>query len=222
MFIASSRLIGAAGTRTERTLLATAGDRLALEHFGWRGSDDGVVFEMDNLGLIEVDAEGRIVAVIGFDPDDRHAASAELVDRHARSETSRWVPAAFFELRRATVAHDLARCRAALPDDFAYHDHRRTGPGRIDGAALHRLGGLAVRAVARCDLRVHVRGRHGTARRPPRRPCRSARSREGGAFEPVFVVLACSEATGSAGAEVFELEDLDRARARFEALRAET
>ena len=221
MFIASSRLIGAAGTRTERTLLATAGDRLALEHFGWRGSDDGVVFEMDNLSLTEVDAEGRIVAVIGFDPDDRRAASAELVDRYARSETSRGAPAALFELRRAMIAHDLERCRAALPDDFAYHDHRRTGPGRIEGAAfIAWVGSLfeqspdaifeSMYEVATGPHAVlHVDHVVGTLA-------------EGGAFEQVFVMLAWFRGDRLAGAEVFELEDLDRARARFEALRAES
>src|SRR5262249_59840191 len=35
MFIASARVIGAGRTRKERTVLATAGGRLALEHGGW-------------------------------------------------------------------------------------------------------------------------------------------------------------------------------------------
>jgi hypothetical protein len=134
MFIARGRLIGGAGTRTERTVLATAGDRLALEHVRWSGADDAVPFEMDSLSLTEVDAEGCIVAVIGFDPDDHRAASVELVDRHARSETSRWAPGAFFAFQRAVIARDLERCRAALPDGFVFDDRRRTGAGRLGSA----------------------------------------------------------------------------------------
>ena len=41
MFIASSRLIVSAGGRASRTLLATAGDRLALEHLRWTGGAPG-------------------------------------------------------------------------------------------------------------------------------------------------------------------------------------
>ena len=60
--------------RASRTLLATTGDRLALEHVRWTGTTaDGVAFEIENLSLMEVDAEGRIVAIISFDPDDRRA-----------------------------------------------------------------------------------------------------------------------------------------------------
>src|SRR5436190_557075 len=42
-------------------------------------------------------------------------------------------PRASFELRRGVIEHDLGRIRSALPDDFVFHDHRRTGGGRIEG-----------------------------------------------------------------------------------------
>src|SRR5262249_47428668 len=122
------------GARLSRTVLATAGDRLALEHHLWTEADDAVPIEVETFEVIEVDAEGRIVAAILFDPDDRRAASLELLDRRLRNETSAHVPRSGFELRSAVIAHDLQRLRAALPDDFVFHDHRRTGLGRIDTA----------------------------------------------------------------------------------------
>ena len=103
-----------------RTLLATAGDRLALEHVFWEAKD-GAAFEAETLSLWEVDAEGRIVAAIGFDPDDRRAASAELLARDPHSDA----------VNRAMSDHDLDRLRAALPDDFVLNDHRRTGLGQL-------------------------------------------------------------------------------------------
>src|SRR5262249_29564625 len=90
--------------------------------------------EMDILILMEVDADGRFVAQVVFDADDRRAASLELVDRYSRNGTARWAPAAGFGFRRALITHDLQGCRALLPDDFTFHDHRRTGPGRLEGA----------------------------------------------------------------------------------------
>ena len=118
----------------EPTALATAGDRLALEHVRWTGGKNRVPFESENLSLTEVDAEGRIVAVISFDPDDRRGATVELLDRYARSDAAQCIPAAIFEALRAVNAHDLDRLRVALSDDFVLNDHRRTGLGRLDSA----------------------------------------------------------------------------------------
>ena len=115
-------------------MLATAGDRLALEHHRWTAADGGPPFEIETLGLIEVDAEGRIVAIIAFDPGDRRAASAEMLERYARSDEARCLPAAAFEALRAVNDHDLDRFRATLHDDFVFDDRRRTGVGRLEGA----------------------------------------------------------------------------------------
>jgi hypothetical protein len=90
-----------------------------------------------------VDGEGRVVAAIYFDPDDRRAASAELLERWARSDAARCVPAAIFEALRAVNAHDLEGLRALLPDDFVLHDHRRIRLGRLQGDGyLAAMGAL--------------------------------------------------------------------------------
>ena len=59
-------------------MLATAGDRLALSRRSSGGGSDAVPFEVEVLDVIEVDAEGRLVALVAFDPDDRRAASVEM------------------------------------------------------------------------------------------------------------------------------------------------
>jgi hypothetical protein len=219
MFMASERLIMEAGTRTEGTILATAGDRLALEHRRWIGAAERVPFEMENLSLIEVDSEGRIVALVAFDPADRRAANLELVDRLARG-AGRDV-SALLEWRRGMVTGDLERIRAALPDDFVYHDHRRSGPGRLESADAYvawtgSLFRQSPDAISEHMYEVAM-GRHailsvshafGTLP-------------EGGAFESVFVNLIHLERGRPVGVEVFELENLDVARARFEELRLE-
>src|SRR5262249_48646506 len=69
MWLASLRYSLSHLTRATRTLLATSGDRLALHRDLWTGADDRTAFEIDTLSLTEVDAEGRIVARIIFDPD---------------------------------------------------------------------------------------------------------------------------------------------------------
>jgi len=200
-------------------VLATAGDRLVLERLRWIGAEDRVPFEMENLSLTEVDAEGRIVAIIAFDPDDRRAASLELVERLARSAGGRISP--LLEWRRGLIAGDLERIRAVLPDDFVYHDHRRSGPGRLETADAYlawtrSLSEQCPDAISEplCEVAHGDHGilsiSHAFGTLP-----------EGGSFESVFVNLIRLERGRPVAAEVFDLEDLDRARARFEELRAE-
>jgi hypothetical protein len=101
------------GLRLERAVLATAGDRLALERI-FNATDTG---ENEFLRIVEVDAEERLCAVIRFDSDDRRAAFREMVERHARSEAGGALPEALHELRRALAEGDLERAGAALPAD---------------------------------------------------------------------------------------------------------
>src|SRR6185503_6796430 len=99
-----------------RVVLATAGDRLVLERYRWAGRDYQARFEVEALCVTEVDAEGRVVAHVVFDVDDRRAASRELLERFVRGDI---VPSGHFfvpELFRGMIEHDLERCRAALPD----------------------------------------------------------------------------------------------------------
>jgi ketosteroid isomerase-like protein len=219
LYLASTQYILSRRTRAARTLLATSGDRLALHRNLWTGAEDRPVFEIETLSLTEVDAEGRIVARIVFDPDDRRAAAREMLERAARSDVARRVPAACWELRRALFDRDLARCRAALPDDFVFHDHRRTGIGRLECAddyvpwfaALFEQSPDAIYET----MYTVARARHGLLGVMRL----FGTLAEGGPFESVYVHLGQFEGDRFVGTELFELEDLDVARARFEALR---
>jgi class 3 adenylate cyclase/ketosteroid isomerase-like protein len=209
--VANSMLLARAGTRFSRTPLATAGERLLLERLRVTGPADGLDFETDVLDLVEVDADGRLIALITFDPDDRRAASRELLERWAKSEAAQGLPV---EVRRAVLDRDLDRLRAVLPAGFVFHDHRRTGAGRLEGAdayiawiatLLERSPDAIMEALYYVAIEPHaflsVYHNFGTLE-------------DGGAFEAVFVVVA-----GPCVTEVYEPEDLELARARFEALR---
>ncbi len=216
MYLASLRFMGKA--RRVNTVLATAGDRLALMHQIFRDASDPPTFEAETLSVIEVDPEGRIVASIIFDPDDRRAASIELLERSPRSAPP-WVPRDLFELLRGVANHDLARCRAALPDDFVFEDHRRTGLGRVEGAEAYVASLAAVfeqspDAIIEglCPVAAERHGAIAVAHW-------FGHLAGGGEFESVFVQLGRYEAGRLAGVEIFEIDDLDRARARFEELR---
>jgi ketosteroid isomerase-like protein len=221
MWLASVRYILSHRNRATRTLLAAYGDRLALHRTLWTGAEDRPAFEIDTLSLTEVDAEGRIVARILFDPDDRRGAAREMLERAARGDLARWIPAAFLEFVRALFDRDLARCRAALPDDFVFHDHRRSGLGRVERAddyirwfaALFEQSSDAINEL----MYTIARAPHGSLNVIRL----SGTLAGGGAFESVFGMLVRQQGDRFVGSELFELEHLDVARARFDALRAD-
>jgi len=210
MVVTNSQAIAELGGRASRTLLATSGDRLSLERVLWTATDQGAASEVDTLQIMEVDAEGRVVATIVFDPDDRRAASAELLARDPRSDM----------VQRALGDHDLDRLRTALPDDFAMNDHRRTGLGQLGRddylTSLVALFGQAPDVIIE-SLYIVAAEKHGKLSMDRM----FGTLADGGAFESVAVRLASFRGEQTVGMELFELEDLDVARARFEALRSE-
>jgi class 3 adenylate cyclase/tetratricopeptide (TPR) repeat protein/ketosteroid isomerase-like protein len=207
------------GWRPVRTLLATAGDRLALQHILWTTGEAGAASEIETLMVSEVDGDGRFVHGTTFDPDDRATAFRELARRHLAATRPSAIPRLEATLQ---AGRDLVRFRTALPDDFFFHDHRRTGLGRLDGAdayvasvaALHEL---APDAVVGASLYHLADDPHGTLS--------IAHSfgtlANGGAFESVYVMISLYGPDGLAGVELFELDDLELARARFAELAAD-
>ena len=216
LFLAANRLM--AGNRASRTVLATMGERLALSRVVWLGSD-AIPLEVEVLDVVEVDGEGRLVALVAFDPGDRRAASAEMTERYHRGEGARPESPAFLEFIRAMNTHDAVAARAALPDEFAFSDHRRTGFGRLGNAddyvaSLSALWAQSDDAILETLYYVAVE-EHASlsvARWFGTLP-------SGGEFESIFIRLGLFQGSRFTGAETFELEDLDLARARFEALR---
>jgi len=219
-FIVSNRLIISPRLRASRTVLATMGDHLALRHIRWTGTTaDGVAFENENLSLMEVDAEGRIAAIISFDADDRRAASLEMFERYARGDAAQLIPAAAFEGIRAMNDHDVERLRALISDDFVFDDHRRTGIGRLEGAAasvaslaalLEQVQGLTIET-----LYTVATEKHGELVMAHTFGILAS----GGEFEAVYARLGLYQDDRIVAMELFEPEDLDVARARLEELR---
>ncbi|HYC23564.1 MAG TPA: nuclear transport factor 2 family protein, partial [Candidatus Bathyarchaeia archaeon] len=216
--IASIRLVVSSGGRVSRTTLATAGDRLELEHL--RFSEKEALFEVEALQLVEVDGAGRVVAVVTFDPDERRAAAVEMFARYFTSDAARWTPPAMVDFVRALNDHDLGRMRAALPDDFVFHDHRRTGVGRI-GNADDYVASIAAMLQQSPDLATDVLYHVAAERHGSLSVGRMFGTLAGGGeFESVYVRLNLYEGNRCTGTELFEIEDLALARARFEELRS--
>jgi hypothetical protein len=126
MFVANAKLIAKAGTRLSRTLLATAGHRLALERFLYAGTRDGGTFEIEALCLTEVDAEGAIVAIIS--PDDRRGAFDEMSARFASGEGA---DAPRTLIGRAFNDHDWETHRNCFAPDAMVHDRRPLSLGVV-------------------------------------------------------------------------------------------
>jgi ketosteroid isomerase-like protein len=123
------------------------------------------------------------------------------------------------ELFAAERARDLARCRALVHDDVVYQDHRRTGPGPIKGAGAYVawLGSLWESAEDGTRETVYLlaaepHGSLGMARIYGTLP-------DGGEFESMFVRLFAYRDGRLVLMEIFEPDDLEVARRRFEALR---
>ena len=218
--VGNARHLREGGWRRVDTLLATAGDRLALRRSVWTTGASSAASEVELLVVDEVDGEERYVRSVIFDPDDRAAASDELAERYARSTFPPALADGVVENIRARRNRDLTRIRASLPDDFYFDDQRRTGLGRIEGADAYLasvaaffelspdvVGGEPLYYLVEASYgALYVGHTFGTLT-------------EGGEFESVFVVIVLYGSERLAGAELFELEDLDRARARFAELR---
>jgi ketosteroid isomerase-like protein len=219
LLLTNIRYLGSRGVRSTATTLATAGDRLALQRFLYTGSEGAAPFEIENLQLTEVDAEGRLLAAIVFDLDARRAASDEMFVRFRRGEGAGHALPSFIEFVLAMHAHDRERACALLPEDFVFDDHRRTGVGRL-GNADDYVASLTALWDESPDVSTETLyyidfAEHGALNVGRMFGTLSG----GGEFESLFVRLACFRGGQFVGAELFELEDLERARARFEELR---
>ncbi|MGH7860564.1 MAG: nuclear transport factor 2 family protein, partial [Candidatus Binatia bacterium] len=184
------------------------------------GPPDGRV-EIEILRLIEVDEEGRCVAVLLFDLEDAGEAQREA--------WARWVAAepAVAPLVTVLSEHvdgwnekDRDRLLLACAPDIIVEDHRRTGMGRLEGAeayvesvaALWELAPDSIIEAGWFWLAVEPHGAVVAGRR-------FGRLADGGDFESDFLALFTVADGRSTRLELFEIDDVDTALARFEALR---
>ena len=222
LMLASARERLASGARHQRrTIVGTAGDRVAIGRILWAGGPPDGRFEVEFLAVHEVNEAGLCTALIFFDPDDMRAAQREAWARWAAIDpvAAPWVEL-LTEITDAWNSHDRPRLRARYADDVVIEDHRHAGIGRIEGADAYLDSNVALWELAP-DQRLEFGwswpavDRHGfvvTIRREGTVP-------DGGPFESEYLLLGLARNGRSTRAEFFEIDALDTALARFEELR---
>ncbi len=222
LMIASARERVAIGARPARRLVGTAGERVAVERILWSGGPSDGRFEIEYLGVFEIDEAGLFTAMILFEVDDARAAQREAWTRWAAIEPD---VAPNVALLARTVdafnAHDLGAYLATVADDVLVVDHRRTGMGRLEGAdayaaSTEALWSLAPGTTAEAGWHWPAYGRHGvmTVVR------RYGTLADGGAYESEYLQLFVQARGRFTNIEMFELEDLAAALAHFAELSA--
>jgi class 3 adenylate cyclase/tetratricopeptide (TPR) repeat protein len=214
-FLRGIQNTAATGVRVEATLLATRGDRLAL----WQQTIIGTDWDMAVVSLVEVDEHGRALTTWTVDEQDVEAAFEEL---EARFLTGEGAPCAellevIARIRHAVNARDEEAIAACVAPDAPIRMHTQIA------------GGLSV------DRRELVRGLQrgddvGFNRFIPRHVPRLSSSAAvtvtgsqgevegGGTFESTFVIVLSQRGGICRTMDVYDLDQLDRAYARFDEL----
>ena len=219
LMIASARERTAVGARPQIQAVGTAGDRIGIWRMLWSGGPADGRFEIEYLAMIQGDDSGLLAAIILFDEDDVQAAQREAWARWSAidAKASPWLPV-LAEGSDAFNAADSGRLRALLSDDFAYRDERRISLGAYDADAL--VESLRAWVGLAPDLHLEVVrflawDRHGAV--PVARFFGTFPG--GGPFEHLIVSVFLLEGGRIRIMEDFDLDDADRAVARFEELR---
>ena len=105
------------------TVIATRGQRLALIRFrtSMRGSPPGEVIA-DVVGIVEIDADNRLIAAVHFDSDDIDAAFEELEARYLVGQAAAHAHA-WSVIARTYAAFNRHEFPSTTPDSV-YIDHR--------------------------------------------------------------------------------------------------
>jgi DNA-binding SARP family transcriptional activator len=218
--IAHLRAIADVGaTSIASTVIAIRGERLMLGRILFSEDDHGSeAFGTELLGIVEVDADGRILARVSFDCDDLDAAWQELETRYLAGEAAAYahtwsvITAAYADLNR----HEVYPAAA----DLVSIDHRRGAmafaPGELIAylnASWNQLPDLSFRIEA-----VHRLSEHGAVYSQVLR----GTSEEGFAAEWRIAQIMLVDGEQISRAEIFDEKDLDAALARFDEIASTT
>ncbi len=202
--------------RIEREIIATLGERIALQRMIAKGGPEGGEFELlHRVRLIVVDATGKLGTVILFDLDDRKLAFVEALDRFAAGEAAETGGVApFAAFIRAVAAYDWEAARRTLAPDFVLDDRRTLGLGRLDRdqwiASMEAQAALGP-GLAGEVRRVLAWNRHGLVVE-----LRTYGMVDGGGpFENLFLSVFMTNGDCIRSSNPFDLTDADRALARF-------
>ena len=225
-FLAGLRIIfDMRDSRWESHLLATRGERLALFRLLTAVEDDEAgPSEVDSIGMVEVDAGGRCVLHMIFDPGDLDVAHEELDRRFAAGEGAPYAELLAHQkaVQQTVSARDPEVLRRLLPDDFTLLSHRRFANvgSRLARdeyvASLHPLNDLGVTGELRLD---HLLGISPAATLGV---FTWFGSRDGGDFEIPLAFVYGHDGRRSHSWELYDLDQLDAARARYDELSGTT
>lgn len=197
-------------------VIATRGERLFLGRTRFFGPDQGpAAFHSEVLGLIEVDAENRVLARVVFDADDFDAAFEELDARYvageAASHARTWslMTEAFAALNRREIP--------ATTPDWVNVDHRRLAPIGAGDLGTYLLASWELSPQARMYIAaVHRLGDRGTVITH----VALGTSPEGFDAEWQVVDVVMFDGDRISRTELFGESDIAEALARFEEIQA--
>jgi hypothetical protein len=220
LLVDSLRQRAETGARGESTIVGSAGNRVAIMRWLWSGGPPDGRFEIEYLGVGEVDEAGRLGAIILFDLEDTGAAQREAWARWAKIEPEiAETLATVAEASGGFKGPNSERLRTKLADDLIVEDRRRTGMGHIEGGDAYAQSVAVLRQLApNTEIELGwfwpVIGPQGgvfTVRR-------TGEIAGGGDYESDYLALLVHTEGQWKRLEFFELEELDQARARFEEL----
>ncbi|SPM31843.1 hypothetical protein MTAB308_5368 [Mycobacterium terramassiliense] len=199
-------------TKVTPTTIATRGAHLALMRLRFSASDHGPeAFLLEADGVVEINGDKRIVAVVFFDVDDTDAAFAELDARYLAGDAAPYARA--WRLGLDTIAELNRHERGPLTEQLAYADHRRVpfASGEEFGRGVEELWELVPDARYRVKT-AHALAAHGNVVTL----VIEGTDAHGNQLQwGRIIVFACDEPR----VEVYEEDDVDAALARFEELR---
>ena len=217
--VADSRTAAEVGAeKATSSFIATRGKRLALARIhsfnrGFRADEESA----EVVGIVEIDTNNKIAAIVLFDLDDIDAAFSELDARYlageaaAHGQTWSVITGAYAALNR----HELP----PTTPDWVNIDHRRGTPV-ASGEVLTNI-------VAAWDIAPDMRRSIETVHRLSNigavvTHTAKGTSQEGFEAEWRAIILYTVECDGISRGEVFDESDLDAALARFEELHLQT
>lgn len=220
MYLASVATSFDAHLRVEAEIVSTLGDRLSLELLRWSGTTVGGDFEGETLNVEEVNNLGRLIAIVSFDLEDRLAAHDELWRRFRETEDGSVLPSVVFDIVHAYNHRDVERFRTYLAPDFELVDHRPLGAGRMgpDDYVAFLAALLESTVESRFEsvrsVRLDPRGSIDVARL-------TGTTIDGAPFELDALQVTVVRDGKLAHWEMFPLDGVDAAQARFEQLMAQ-
>ncbi|OMC56764.1 hypothetical protein A5747_05800 [Mycobacterium sp. IS-836] len=191
---------------------ATRGERLALAHARAFNRDMPGEVGAEWLGVVEVDADQRIVAIVTFDVDDIDAAIDELDARYLAGDAA---PYARVWKRALDILGEVNRHEPGpMIERLAFTDHRRVSFADGDfRRAIEELWPLVPDARYRVTA-VHALDAHGVVASL----VIEGTDAQGNELQWTRTLLLDPD---EPRLEIYEESDLDRALARFEELRPE-